>query len=245
MFKSYASSGLVVVSALAASMLFPISASAVPFTITSTSTFDCVTPPVGLSCAPTVLKWRTPDSPLSSLTITDLTPPLLINSGDPARRITQLTHDNVIIPTAFSYLRKIDNTVTLQAGFPGLGPLLVNDSNSIDINFTETVNSAPCAFPTPASSVCDDFFDFTASSLAPIPFSQGGLNYLLIFGLDTGAGAFFDGIIGNRIYTAESATSDLFVTAKIIRVDVPEPMTLALLGLGLLGIGFTTRQRKM
>lgn len=245
MFKSYASSGLVVASALAASMLFPISASAIPFTITSTSTFGCVTPPPGLGCTPKVLTWKTPDSPLSSLTITDLTPPLLINSGDPARRITQLTHDNVIIPSPFGYSRNIDNTVTLQAGFPGLGPLLVNNSNSIKIDFTETVNSKPCTFPTPAGSVCDDFFDFTPSGLAPLPFSEGGINYLLIFGLETGAGAFFDGILTNRIYTAESATSDLFVTAQIIRVDVPEPMTLALLGLGLLGIGFTTRQRKM
>ena len=244
MFKSYASRGLVVAGALAASMLFPISASAVPFTINSLSTFDCAGSPPGLTCTPSVLTWKTPLSPVSTLTLADLTPQQ-IDSDGLAVRITRLRHDNVVIPEAFDYFRNIDNTVTLLKGIPPGGDLLLTDSNTVGITFTETVNATPCTFPTPAGTVCDDFFDFSPGGLDPIPFDSDGLSYLLIFGIETGTGAFFDGVLDNRIYTAESATSDLFVTARIVAVDVPEPMTLALLGLGLLGIGFTTRQRKM
>ena len=132
---------------------------------------------------------------------------------------------------------------TLEVKDENGGAIVLTNTGTIKIKFTETDNTGPCVNPTPAGTICDDFFDFNVGGLAPLAFSSGGLNYQLIFGLETGMGTFFDGIRDDRIYTAEDATSMLFVTARI--VQVPEPMTLALLGLGLLGIGFTTRQRKM
>ena len=245
MFKS--SNGLVVAGALAASMLFPISASALPFTFTidSVSSFAPGFCTPSLTCAPDFksITWKTPATPVSKLTVLDLTPQPIESDGS-AVRITKLTHDNVIIPDAFSYVTEILNNIKLRAGAPpGVDPVLIDNSTSFKIKFTETVNAAPCVSPIPAGTICDDFFDFDASGLAPLAFSSGGLDYKLIFALETGMGTFFDGIRDDRIYTAEGQTSMLFVTARI--VSVPEPMTLALLGLGLLGIGFTTRRRKM
>ena len=253
MFKVISKSGLAIFGALTASLILPMAATAAPFTLNNIEPkgFDCATaaPPAGvgsLTCAagtPDHIEWVQGSSPVSSLDLLSLTTISGVNAGDAPVRFNKLTHTNIVISQAFNYA--IDIVNTLQVTDENGGAIVLTRPSSIKIKFTETPNSAPCANPTPAGTICDDFFDFDASGLAPAAFTAGGLNYKLLFGLETGPGAFFDGIIGNRIYTAESATSALFVTAQIVRVDVPEPMTLALLGLGLLGIGFTTRQRKM
>lgn len=251
MFKVISTSGLAIFGALTASLILPMAATAAPFTLNNIEpkgfVCDSAAPPAGvgsLTCAagttPDHIEWVQGSSPVSSLDLLSLTTLSGINAGDAPVRFNKLTHTNVVIPEAFSYA--IDIVNTLQVTDENGGAIVLTDTNAINIKFTETVNSAPCAFPTPAGTICDDFFDFNASGLAPVAFSAGGLNYALIFGLEAGSGAF---VVGNRVYTAEGAISDLFVTAQIVRVDVPEPMTLALLGLGLLGIGFTTRQRKM
>ena len=253
MFKSISTSGLAILGAFTASLVLPMAASAAPFTLDNIEPkgFVCASAspaagPGSLSCLPDTpnhIEWVEGTSPRSSLDLLSLTTISGINAGDPAVRINKLTHNNVIIPRAFNY--SIDIVNTLQVTDENGLAIVLTDSNAINIAFTETVNTEPCVNPNPATTICDDFFDFDAGGLAPVLFSSGGINYQLIFGLETGNGAFFDGIRNNRIYTAEAQSSELFVTARIVAVDVPEPMTLALLGLGLLGIGFTARQRKM
>ena len=250
MFKTISTSGLAILGALTASLVLPMAASAAPFTLDNIEPkgFDCAsasaTGPGALNCAagtPDHIEWVQGLNPVSSLDLLSLTTINGVNAGDPPVRFNQLTHTNNIIPKAFDY--SIDILNTLQVTDESGGAIVLTRESRINIAFTETINDGPpCVNPNPVGSICDDFFDFDASDLAPVLFSAGGLNYQLIFGLEAGDGTFID---GNRVYTRENGISELFVTARIVAVDVPEPMTLALLGLGLLGIGFTTRQRKM
>ena len=248
MFKTISTSGLAILGALTASLVLPMTASAAPFTLDNIEPkgFDCASAspaagPGSLSCLPDTpdhIEWVEGLNPVSSLDLLSLTAIINVNAGDPAVRINKLTHTNVVIRVAFKYSIDILNTLQVTDEFDNA--IVLVDPSTVNISFTETLNSAPCAFPAPVGSICDDFFGYDPGDLAPVKFLVGDLHYLLIFGLEAGDGTFVD---GNRVYTAEGGTSTLFVTARIIQV--PEPMTLALIGLGLLGIGFTTRQRKM
>ena len=249
MFKTISTSGLAILGALTASLVLPMAASAAPFTLDNIAPkgFDCASaaPPAGdgsLSCIgpyDNSIEWVQGLLPVSSLSLLSLTTISGITAGDPAVKINKLTHTNVVIPVAFTYSIDIVNTV--QVTDENGVAIVLTDTNAVKIDFTETLNEEPCLDPALVGSVCPDFFDFNADGLASIKFFDSlGNKFLLIFGLEEGDGT---AVVGNRVYTREGGVSQLHVTAQIIQV--PEPMTLALIGLGLLGIGFTTRQRKM
>lgn len=250
MFKTISTSGLAILGALTASLVLPMAASAAPFTLNNIEpkgfVCDSASPAAGfgsLTCpagtTPDHIEWVQGSSPVSSLDLLSLTTLSGIAAGGPAVKFNKLTHNNIVIPSAFTYA--IDIVNTLQVKDENGGAIVLTDTNAIRIAFTETSNTEPCLDPAPVGSICPDFFDFNADGLASIKFLDSlGNHFLLIFGLEAGVGT---AVVGNRVYTREEGVSELFVTARIIQV--PEPMTLALLGLGLLGIGFTTRQRKM
>lgn len=233
--------------AIAATFL-PTTASGAPFTLALTTSFDCASanPAPGngsLNCNPGLpqhLEWVQGLNPVSSLDLVD-TVQNGVNAGDPPVVIGTLTHTNVTIPTTFSYSINIVNSLAVTDEFDSSVDNF--PAQNVGITFTESLNQAPCAPPNPKGSVCDDFFTFDVSGLAPIVFVDSqGIARTVTFGLLAGPGTT---IIGNQVFTAEDSISSISFTAQISAVDAPATLLLFGLGLVLLGCGVGRQQRRM
>lgn len=93
-------------------------------------------------------------------------------------------------------------------------------------------------------SRCDDRFDYTVDGGSfPffIPVSIAGLDYYLtIFAATDIAGN--DVITANRFWTQENQDTSVYTFARLARV--PEPASIAILGLGLLGLAASRKKRQ-
>lgn len=146
-------------------------------------------------------------------------------------------HYNNVITQAGGNMETSTLSTTFQLLTPAPG---VPVPTTLDILFDETPNSGSCPAGNPLGTTCDDLFSLTGM-LDPITFTVGTQIYKASFRLVGGANTFID---GNTIYTAETSpgTSVLFVQGRID--SIPLPGVLALMGMGLVMVGWQVRGRR-
>jgi hypothetical protein len=225
------------------------------FFATNLLTFGAPTPTTAggtfVSTTSTELEWVQESDAHSFLRILPpanvLVPPISIVSDTGTwTDIAQIQHENnVIAISEFGFTVDVTDQFTLTGA-----TFDVTGDDTLDaifgVLFTETPNVSPesaCGEPNPLESLCDDTFVISnlAGFLDTFLFSANGERWAISFRIlaEELEGSSFNGT--DTVFTAEDFTSNLFIQARIDQV--PEPGTIALLGIGLLGLPLVRARR--
>ena len=176
---------------------------------------------------------------------------------------------NVVVIARINHLtRPIDNEANALAKIEVRANLVIDatpqviDANTVPIGFLETNNIGTCPAPNPLGSQCDDLFTFDTSEFANVPFTSGGEDFFIQFGIapvpecddptptQVGSITIFDctDVAGHRVaidftngraWAQEGFDSGFLITMFLTEepINVPAPAALSLVGLGLVTVG--------